>query len=49
MVERSFGCGSPPGLNFRRRLFWDVEKTIESLEAMLQIAFISIILNRFSQ
>ena len=26
-VERSFGCGSPPGLNFRRRLFRDVDKT----------------------
>lgn len=43
-VERSFGW-----LNFRRRLFRDVEKTIESSEAMLQIAFISIILNRFAQ
>lgn len=42
-VERSFGW-----LNFRRRLFGDVEKTIESSEAMLQIAFISIILNRFA-
>jgi putative transposase len=41
-VERSFGW-----LNFRRRLFRDVEKTIASAEAMLQIAFISIILNRF--
>ena len=41
MVERSFGW-----LNFRRRLFRDVEKTVESSEAMLQIAFISILLNR---
>ena len=49
MVERSFGCGSPPGLNFRRRLFRDVEKTVESSEAMLRIAFISIILNRFAK
>ncbi len=44
MVERSFGW-----LNFRRRLFRDVEKTIESSEAMLQIAFISILLNRLSK
>ena len=43
-VERSFGW-----LNFRRRLFRDVEKTIESSEAMLRIAFISIILNRFAK
>lgn len=43
MVERSFGW-----LNFRRRLFRDVEKTIESSEAMLQIAFISILLNRLA-
>ena len=35
-VERSFSW-----LNFRRRLFREVEKTIESAEAMLQIAFIS--------
>lgn len=41
MVERSFGW-----LNFRRRLFRDVEKTIESSEAMLRIAFISFIINR---
>jgi transposase len=40
-VERSFGW-----LNFRRRLFRDVEKTILSSEAMLQIAFISLIINR---
>ena len=40
-VERSFGW-----LNFRRRLFRDVEKTVESSEAMLQIAFISFLLNR---
>ena len=40
-VERSFGW-----LNFRRRLFRDVEKTILSAEAMLQIAFISFIINR---
>lgn len=43
-VERSFGW-----LNFRRRLFRDVEKTIESAESMLQIAFISIIINRFAK
>ena len=54
MVERSFGCGSPLGLNFRRPhrrtgLFRDVEKTVESSEAMLQIAFISIIINRFAK
>ena len=41
MVEGSFGW-----LNFRRRLFRDVEKTIESSETMLRIAFISILLNR---
>lgn len=40
-VERSFGW-----INFRRRLFRDVEKTILSLEAMIQIAFISLINNR---
>ncbi|PWK21418.1 transposase [Arcicella aurantiaca] len=40
-VERSFGW-----LNFRRRLFRDVEKTIASAEAMLQIAFISFIINK---
>ena len=40
-VERSFGW-----LNFRRRLFRDVEKTIISSEAMIQIAFISLVINR---
>lgn len=40
-VERSFGW-----LNFRRRLFRDVEKTVLSAEAMLQIAFISFIINK---
>ncbi len=40
-VERSFSW-----LNFRRRLFRDVEKTIFSAEAMLQIAFISFIINK---
>jgi transposase len=40
-VERSFAW-----LNFRRRLFRDVEKTILSSEAMIQIAFISLIINR---
>ncbi len=40
-VERSFGW-----LNFRRRLFRDVEKTVISSEAMIQIAFISLIINR---
>ena len=40
-VERSFGW-----LNFRRRLFRDVEKTVLSSEAMVQIAFISLIINR---
>ena len=43
-VERSFGW-----LNFRPRLFRDVEKTIESSEAMLQIAFISILINRVTE
>ncbi|GAB4340980.1 MAG: hypothetical protein OHK0038_20570 [Flammeovirgaceae bacterium] len=39
-VERSFSY-----LNFRRRLFKEVEKTVESAEAMLQIAFISFIIH----
>lgn len=43
-VERSFSW-----FNFRRRLFRDVEKTVESSEAMLQIAFISILLNRLAK
>ncbi|UHG93755.1 IS5 family transposase [Spirosoma oryzicola] len=43
-VERSFGW-----LNFRRRLFGDVDKTIESSEAMLRIGFISILINRLSK
>jgi len=41
MVERSFGW-----LNFRRRLAKEYEKTVESAETMLQIAFISFLLNR---
>jgi transposase len=40
-VERSFGW-----LNFRRRLSKDYEKTVESSEAMLQIAYSSILLGR---
>ena len=40
-IERGFGW-----LNFRRRLFRDVEKIILSAEAMLQIIFISFIINR---
>ncbi|GAB3559756.1 transposase [Spirosoma fluminis] len=48
-VERSFGCGSPPGLNFRRRLFRDVEKSVESSEAILRMAFISILVNRLTK
>jgi transposase len=44
MVERSFGW-----LNFRRRLFRDVEKTVESSEAMVRIAFISILINRLTK
>ncbi|WP_198175082.1 transposase [Spirosoma arboris] len=43
-VERSFGW-----FNFRRRLFRDVEKSVESSEAMLQLAFISIIINRLAK
>ncbi|SFF47182.1 transposase, partial [Thermoflexibacter ruber] len=39
-VERAFSF-----LNFRRRLFREIEKTIESAEAMIQIAFISFIIN----
>ena len=45
----SFGCGSPPGLNFRRRLFRGVEKTVESSETMLRIAFISFLINRLAE
>lgn len=40
-VERSFSW-----LNFRRRLFKEIEKTVESAEAMIQIAFISFIINK---
>lgn len=40
-VERSFSW-----LNFRRRLFKDVEKLTESSQAMLQIAFILLIISR---
>jgi transposase len=43
-VERSFGW-----LNFRRRLARDYEKTVESSEAMLQIAFISFLLPRLAK
>jgi putative transposase len=39
-VERSFSW-----LNFRRRLFREIEKTVESAQAMLQIAFISFIIS----
>jgi len=42
VVQRSFGW-----LNFKRRLSRDFKKTIESSEAMLQMAFIDIILRRF--
>jgi putative transposase len=38
-VERSYGW-----LNFRRRLSRDYEKTVESSEAMLHLAFISFLL-----
>lgn len=41
-VERSFGW-----LSFYRRLSKDYEKTVASSIAMIQIAFISIILNNF--
>ena len=40
-VERSFSW-----LNFRRRLFKEVEKTILSAESMIQIAFISFIIKK---
>jgi putative transposase len=43
-LERSFGW-----LNFRRRLFRDVEKTVESSESMLRIAFISFLINRLAK
>lgn len=43
-VERSFGW-----FNFRRRLFRDVEKSVESSEAMIQIGFISILINRLAK
>lgn len=39
-VERSLSW-----LNFRRRLFKEIEKTVESAEAMMQIAFISFIIS----
>ena len=45
-VERSFGWLNRAAFRFRRRLFRDVEKTILSSEAMVQIAFISLIINR---
>lgn len=40
-VERTFGW-----LNFRRRLTRDYEKTVESSEAMLQIAIVSFLIHR---
>jgi putative transposase len=39
-VERAFSY-----LNFRRRLFKDVEKTVKSSEAMITIAYISLIIS----
>ena len=45
-VERSFGWLNRAAFRFRRRLFRDVEKAILSSEAMIQIAFISLIINR---
>ena len=39
-VERAFSF-----LNFRRRLFKDVEKTVKSSEAMITMAYISFIIN----
>jgi transposase len=43
-VERSFGW-----LNFRRRLAKDYEKTVESSNAVLQIAFISFLIRRLAK
>jgi transposase len=43
-VERSFGW-----LNFRRRLARDYEKTVESAQAVLQIAFISFLILRLAK
>ncbi len=43
-VERSFGW-----LNFRRRLAKDYEKTAESSQAVLQIAFISFLIQRLAK
>jgi transposase len=43
-VERSFGW-----LNFRRRLAKDYEKTTESSQAVLQIAFISLLIQRLAK
>jgi transposase len=43
-VERSFGW-----LNFRRRLAKDYEKTVESSQAVLQIAFISFLIRRLAK
>lgn len=42
-VERTYGW-----LNFRRRLCRDYEKTVESSEAMLQIAIISFLVHRIA-
>ena len=41
--------GSFGWLNFTRRLFRDVEKTVESSEAMLQIIFVAILINRIAK
>jgi transposase len=41
MVERTFAW-----LNFRRRLSKEYERTVESAKAMLEIAFISLLINR---
>lgn len=43
-IERSFGW-----LNFRRRLAKEYEKTVESSQAMLRIAYITIFLNRMTE
>ncbi len=44
VVERSYGW-----LNFKRRLSRDFEKSTESSEAMLQVAFIDTLLKRISK
>lgn len=45
-VERPFGWLNRSGAQFKSRLFKDVEKTIESAEAMLKNTYLSNLFNR---